>query len=84
MSAPAQPSGLAGRGSSARLSAPNVAIAGVTGAVGQEFLTLLAERDFPIGELKMLASARSAGKTIEYLPTVLLRFGAPCLGTSLA
>lgn len=66
MSAPAQPSGLAGRGSSARLSVPNVAIAGVTGAVGQEFLTLLAERDFPIGELKMLASARSAGKTIEF------------------
>ncbi len=66
MSAPAQPSGLASRGSSARLSAPNVAIAGVTGAVGQEFLTLLAERDFPIGELKMLASARSAGKTIDF------------------
>lgn len=66
MSAPAQPSGLASPGSSARLSAPNVAIAGVTGAVGQEFLTLLAERDFPIGELKMLASARSAGKTIDF------------------
>ncbi|MEX2670581.1 MAG: aspartate-semialdehyde dehydrogenase, partial [Phycisphaeraceae bacterium] len=45
---------------------PNVAIAGVTGAVGQEFLTLLAERDFPIGQLKMLASARSAGKTYDY------------------
>ena len=66
MSAPAQPSGLASRGSSARISAPHVAIAGVTGAVGQEFLTLLAERDFPIGELKMLASARSAGKTIDF------------------
>ena len=69
MSAPAQPSGLASQGSSARLSAPNVAIAGVTGAVGQEFLTLLAERDFPIGELKMLASARSAGKTIDFKGT---------------
>jgi len=43
-----------------------VAIAGVTGAVGQEFLTLLAERDFPIGNLKMLASSRSAGKTLDF------------------
>jgi len=38
----------------------NVAIAGVTGAVGQEFLTVLAERNFPIKNLKLLASARSA------------------------
>lgn len=48
------------------VSAPNVAIAGVTGAVGQEFLQVLAERDFPIGNLKLLASARSAGKTITF------------------
>ncbi len=66
MSSPVKPSGQAGQGSSARVSAPNVAIAGVTGAVGQEFLKLLAERDFPIGELKMLASSRSAGKPIEF------------------
>lgn len=46
--------------------APNVAIAGATGAVGQEFLAVLAERDFPIGELRMLASARSVGKTIRF------------------
>jgi aspartate-semialdehyde dehydrogenase len=41
----------------------NVAIVGATGAVGQEFLTVLAERKFPIKNLKLLASARSAGKT---------------------
>jgi len=46
--------------------APNVAIAGVTGAVGQEFLHILEQRDFPIGKLTLLASARSAGKTIEF------------------
>src|SRR5438132_5842164 len=44
----------------------NVAIAGATGAVGQEFLTVLAERNFPIGQLKLLASARSAGKCISF------------------
>ena len=38
----------------------NVAIAGATGAVGQEFLTVLAVRKFPIKSLKLLASARSA------------------------
>jgi aspartate-semialdehyde dehydrogenase len=44
----------------------NVAIAGATGAVGQEFLTVLAERNFPIKSLKLLASARSAGKTVTF------------------
>ena len=44
----------------------NVAIVGATGAVGQEFLSVLAERDFPIKSIKFLASARSAGKTIEF------------------
>ena len=44
----------------------NLAIAGVTGAVGQEFLKILAERDFPFDSLKMLASSRSAGKKIEF------------------
>src|SRR5690349_9744817 len=44
----------------------NVAIAGATGAVGQEFLAVLAERDFPIKSIKFLASARSAGKTIDF------------------
>jgi aspartate-semialdehyde dehydrogenase len=44
----------------------NLAIAGVTGAVGQEFLAILEERDFPFDSLKMLASSRSAGKKIEF------------------
>ena len=45
----------------------NVAILGATGAVGQEFLRLIAERNFPFAELKLLASARSAGKIINFL-----------------
>lgn len=44
----------------------NVAIAGATGAVGQEFLTVLNRRDFPIAELRLLASERSVGRSIEY------------------
>src|SRR3954470_1012877 len=44
----------------------NVAVVGATGAVGQEFLNVLAERDFPIKSLKVLASARSAGKTVDF------------------
>ncbi|HIJ66835.1 MAG TPA: aspartate-semialdehyde dehydrogenase [Planctomycetes bacterium] len=44
----------------------NVAIAGVTGAVGQEFLKILSERDFPIDSLRVLASQRSKGKKIEF------------------
>jgi aspartate-semialdehyde dehydrogenase len=44
----------------------NVAIVGATGAVGQELLTILAERKFPIKNLTLLASARSAGKKIDF------------------
>ena len=44
----------------------NLAIAGVTGAVGQEFLKILEQRDFPFDSLKVLASSRSAGKKIEF------------------
>lgn len=44
----------------------NVAIVGATGAVGQEFLKVLSERRFPVGELKLLATARSAGKIIDW------------------
>ena len=40
----------------------NVAVLGASGAVGQELLLLLEERQFPVGELKLLASARSAGQ----------------------
>lgn len=39
----------------------NTAILGATGAVGQEFLRLIEERSFPFGDLKLLASKRSAG-----------------------
>ena len=45
----------------------NVAILGATGAVGQEFLRLIEERQFPFGELKLLASSRSAGKSISFM-----------------
>ena len=41
----------------------NVAVLGSSGAVGQELLVLLEERHFPVAELKLLASARSAGQT---------------------
>jgi len=44
----------------------NVAVAGVTGAVGQEFLRLLDERNFPGANYKFLASVRSAGKEITF------------------
>ncbi len=44
----------------------NVAILGATGAVGQEMLQVLAEQNFPINELRLLASARSAGKKMMY------------------
>ena len=44
----------------------NVAVVGATGLVGSTFLKVLAEYDFPINELRLLASARSAGKEIEY------------------
>jgi aspartate-semialdehyde dehydrogenase len=44
----------------------NVAIVGATGAVGTEFLQLLEARKFPVGDLKLLASARSAGREIAW------------------
>lgn len=43
-----------------------VAILGATGAVGTELLTLLAERNFPLAQLKLLASPRSAGQTLPF------------------
>ena len=43
-----------------------VAILGATGAVGREMMKILAERDFPVSELHLLASARSAGKILEW------------------
>jgi aspartate-semialdehyde dehydrogenase len=44
----------------------NVAIMGATGAVGCELLALLEQRNFPVKTLKLLASARSAGKTMKF------------------
>lgn len=44
----------------------HIAIVGATGAVGEEMLKCLAERNFPIKELTLLASARSAGKTTTF------------------
>ncbi|MBS0662126.1 MAG: aspartate-semialdehyde dehydrogenase [Verrucomicrobia bacterium] len=42
-----------------------VGIVGATGAVGQELVRLLTERNFPMGQLRLFASARSAGKVVE-------------------
>lgn len=44
----------------------NVAIVGATGAVGEAFLTILAEREFPVDNLYLLASSESAGKTLSF------------------
>ena len=44
----------------------NVTILGATGAVGREMLKVLEERNFPIGELRCLASARSVGKRLPF------------------
>ena len=45
---------------------PVVAIAGATGAVGVELMACLEQRKFPLSELRLLASARSAGKTMKF------------------
>ncbi|MBX3096822.1 MAG: aspartate-semialdehyde dehydrogenase [Fimbriimonadaceae bacterium] len=45
----------------------NVAVLGATGAVGREFLRIFAARSFPVGNLRLFASARSAGQTVDYL-----------------
>ncbi len=44
----------------------NIAIVGASGAVGQEFLRVLAERDFPVDNLLLFGSQRSAGKTYTF------------------
>jgi aspartate-semialdehyde dehydrogenase len=43
-----------------------VAVVGATGAVGEVLLEILAQRDFPVGELRPLASERSAGTTVKF------------------
>jgi aspartate-semialdehyde dehydrogenase len=49
-----------------RYTRPVVAIAGATGAVGVELMQCLEQRKFPLTELRLLASARSAGKTMKF------------------
>src|SRR5689334_685847 len=44
----------------------HIAVLGATGVVGQEILAVLEQRDFPVSSLRLLASARSAGKTITF------------------
>ena len=44
----------------------SVAVVGASGAVGEVMVRLLAERKFPVGSIKFLASERSAGKSIEF------------------
>ena len=44
----------------------NVGVLGATGAVGQEMMKILLERSFPVGELRPIASARSAGGTVDF------------------
>ena len=44
----------------------DVAVIGATGAVGEVFMRVASERNFPIRNLRLLASSRSAGKQIKY------------------
>jgi aspartate-semialdehyde dehydrogenase len=44
----------------------NVAVVGATGLVGRKVLEVLEERKFPVGDLRLLASARSAGKSLKF------------------
>ncbi|MFO1160602.1 MAG: aspartate-semialdehyde dehydrogenase [Reyranellaceae bacterium] len=48
------------------MNAQNIAIVGATGAVGVEILRVLERRNFPVASLRLLASARSVGKTLEF------------------
>ncbi len=47
------------------MASKTVAVVGATGAVGRAMLSILTERRFPVGELRLLASARSAGQKVE-------------------
>jgi aspartate-semialdehyde dehydrogenase len=44
----------------------HVAVAGATGAVGNEMIKILEEQEFPVASLKLLASSRSVGKTLDF------------------
>jgi aspartate-semialdehyde dehydrogenase len=47
-------------------SQPTVAVLGATGRVGREMLCILEQRDFPCGRLRVMASSRSAGRTLTF------------------
>ncbi len=49
----------------------DVAVVGATGAVGETMLSILAERNFPVGKVYALASSRSAGKKVPFGDTYL-------------
>jgi len=53
----------------------NVGILGATGAVGQEMMKILLERKFPVGELRPIASARSAGSETYWAHVLWQRHG---------
>ena len=44
----------------------NIAVAGATGAVGNQMISCLEHRNFPIGSIKFLASSRSVGRKLKY------------------
>ena len=51
---------------------PHVAIVGATGAVGVEMIKTLEKRKFPVGQLTLLASARSAGREMTFRERALI------------
>ncbi|MFO0827777.1 MAG: aspartate-semialdehyde dehydrogenase [Phycisphaerales bacterium] len=53
-------------------SEPVIAIVGATGAVGEEFLSILAQRRFPHRTLRLLASARSSGTVVDFMGKKLM------------
>src|SRR5699024_10652702 len=44
----------------------NIAVVGATGAVGEKIVNILEDKDFPVGELKLLSSKRSAGRKVMF------------------
>ena len=54
---------------------PHVAVVGATGAVGIEMIKTLEKRNFPVGKLTLLASARSVGKKLKFRGTGHHRHG---------
>jgi aspartate-semialdehyde dehydrogenase len=50
----------------------NVAVVGATGAVGNEMVSILEGRNFPVAQLKLLASKRGAGTRMEFKGNLIL------------